>query len=153
MQTQIIIEKFLRSEKSRSLKLCAYERIILFMIASYMGKKKTCWPPYEDLMQDCGIGSKSTFNKFICSLESKKILVVERAHRKNNKYSFDQKFYNLAYSVCTQRVRHVYATAYSVCTPITSVNNINNKSTLKSETRSTVKFWENGNPDYDRINK
>lgn len=87
MQMQIIIDRFLRSEKSKEYKLNAYERIILLMLASWMGDKLNCWPSYKSLSKDCSI-SHDSLSKYIMSLESKKLLFVKRNPNKNNEYEF-----------------------------------------------------------------
>lgn len=92
MQMQIIIEKFLRSEKSHSLKLNAQERILIFILASWMGNKNECWPSYEALMKDCGM-AKPTLSKSIQKLKSLGIIEViqkrkKGEYKKSNNYRF-----------------------------------------------------------------
>jgi hypothetical protein len=155
MQMQIIIEIFLRSEKARILKLNSAQRIFLTILASYMGIKDHCWPEYEDLMADTGIASKTTLNKTIISLEKLNIILVKRKHRKNNHYFFDKSFLVPWVHIWTQRVH--------ICTQLSTdmySNNINNNITNNKrssnkiqEQKQTAKFWEPGNPDYDRVHK
>lgn len=87
MQMQIIIDRFLRSEKSKTYKLSAYEKIILFILASYMGNKNTCWPSYKSLEIECSL-SKRTLIRNIKLLEEKNILKVIRNKDCNNIYEF-----------------------------------------------------------------
>lgn len=87
MQMQIIIDKFLRSEKSHFLKLNSHERILMVMLASYMGNKDYCWPSYESLIKDCGM-AKGTLNKAIKNLQTKQIINVEKVNGLNNRYNF-----------------------------------------------------------------
>lgn len=88
MQMQIIIEKFLRSAKSHELHLTANQRIVLFILSTYMGKKKKCWPSLESLILDCGI-PKRTLIRVIQSLEKLELLIIIRSINKNNIYEFD----------------------------------------------------------------
>jgi len=87
MQMQIIIDRFLRSEKSHSLNLDSHCRIIMMMLASYMGTKNECWPSYESLMLDCGM-AKATLSKSLKYLELSHIIYIKREYKKNNRYSF-----------------------------------------------------------------
>lgn len=87
MQMQIIIDRFLRSEKSHSLKLNSYERILMVMLASYMGIKNECWPSYDALILDCGM-AKATLSKAIKSLVEKNVIFVKKEYKENNRYSF-----------------------------------------------------------------
>lgn len=84
---QIFIEKFLRSPDSHSLNLNSHERILMVMLASYMGEKKYCWPSYKSLMLDCGM-AKATLSKSIKSLEKKQVISIEKQYGINNKYTF-----------------------------------------------------------------
>lgn len=140
MQMQPIIDKFLRSGKPSQLKLNADDRILITILASYMGKKSECWPPYSDLLNDTGIGSKTTLNKSITKLESLKIIHVERFHRKNNRYTFDQIFLIPWVQIWTQEVQK--------CTQLSTdmdsnniINNIKNKC-RKNEPKQTAKFFD-----------
>lgn len=167
MQIQIIIKKFLRSEKSHSYKLSAYDRILMIMLASYMGKNATCWPSIKSLIKDCGM-SKDTIIRSLRKLHKLGILKITRKKNKNNVYEF----YPQVVAISDLKVAisdHMVSDSY----PNNNINNINNnKSTfdtknvqtnkwkgglpkdgkLKGETKSIVKFWEPGNPDYDRVN-
>ena len=87
MQMQIIIDKFLRSEKSHLYKLSCYEKIILIMLSSYMGSKNTCWPSLKSLTTDCSI-SKDSLLRNTKSLEKKDLLTVKRIKNENNIYEF-----------------------------------------------------------------
>lgn len=59
MQSQIIIDRFLRSESSYQYSLHAYEKLILFFLASYMGKKSTCYPSFKSLALACNLSVAS----------------------------------------------------------------------------------------------
>jgi predicted transcriptional regulator len=89
MQMQIIIERFLRSEKSKEYKLHAYEKLILTMLASRMGDKLNCWPSHKKLSEDCSL-SHDSLSKYITLLENKKLLIVIKKINKNNEYEFTQ---------------------------------------------------------------
>lgn len=87
MQMQIIIDRFLRSEQSFKLELTCYDRILMLMLASFMGSKDHCYPSYESLILCCGM-SKKIISRSIKNLERLGILEVTRAHRTNNIYRF-----------------------------------------------------------------
>jgi len=87
MQMQIIIDKFLRNVNSYQYKLNAYDRILMVILASYMGNKTTCWPSHKSLEIDCGM-SKWTLIKSTKKLESLVLLKVIREKEENNIYEF-----------------------------------------------------------------
>lgn len=132
MQKQIIIEHFLRSEKSYLYKLSCYEKIILIMLASYMGNKNTCWPSFESLIITCSI-SKRTLIRNIQSLEKKKMITVKRKKNQNNVYKFSSLILSLGIEACknvgvTQALTGVSQTPTQVSHrhPNNIINNINN---------------------------
>lgn len=92
IQKQILIERILLRGRTHGFCLNSADMGILQVLASYMGKTNKCWPPFDDLILDSKISSYSTITKSIKKLESLNILKVERAHRKNNKYSFTELF-------------------------------------------------------------
>ena len=150
---QILIDKFLRSPEAYAYKLNQSDRILLVMLASYMGNKEECWPSYRSLLIDTGIPSHSTLVKSLKKLELLNILIIKRESNKNNLYTFDDKFIQSALRICSTAL-HICSTRATD----TSTNNINNNISNKKpfaaqrnqEPRQTVKFWESGNPDYDR---
>jgi len=64
------------------------ERIIIYMIGSFMGNKMVAWPSHDELARVCGMSIK-TLQRSIKKLEEKNILFVERRHRQNNVYTFN----------------------------------------------------------------
>jgi predicted transcriptional regulator len=92
IQKQILIEHFNRSALATVYKLNCNDRFLLFNIASFMGKKDTCWPEITDLLLATGMGSKSTLYKSIKKLEQLNLIVVTRKNRSNNHYKFDHGF-------------------------------------------------------------
>ncbi len=154
MQYQIIIDRFLRSEKSLPYNLSAYEKLILFVLASYMGNKSTCWPSLKSLVKYCSL-SKMSLIRHISLLEEKGILKVTRNKNSNNVYEFYPQVVSVRDHVVSVR-DHLVPHRY----PNNIINNINNKKPSlvdnfekKKEPKSLVQFWEPGNPDYDRVNK
>ena len=89
MLMQIIIDRFLRSEKSKSLKLKPLDKLLMFFLASYMGKKKSCFPSYDTLLKDLGISKRQSLNNSIKKLEKLNLLFVERKEGESNIYSFN----------------------------------------------------------------
>ena len=87
MQMQIIIDRFLRSEKSKEYKLNIYEKIIIVVLAGWMADKLNCWPSLKTLAENCSM-SKDSLIRNISLLENKKLLLVTRKHNKNNEYEF-----------------------------------------------------------------
>ena len=87
MQMQIIIDRFLRSNKSKEYKLTSSEKLILFFLASYMGNKSHCWPSYKSLEEDSSL-SRSTLIRAIKSLEKKLVIKIIKDKNMNNVYSF-----------------------------------------------------------------
>lgn len=87
MQSQVIIDRFLNSANIKSYNLSAYEKLILFVLASMMGNKSSCWPSYLTLQEKCSL-SKRTLFRNIKKLEQKKVIIVLRNKDSNNIYRF-----------------------------------------------------------------
>lgn len=85
MQSQIIVDRFLRDASSHSFNLNAYERILLVILASYAGQKKECFPSHLSLSINCGMSIDSV-GRHIKLLEKKKLLTVVRTTGNNNLY-------------------------------------------------------------------
>lgn len=149
---QIIIEHFLRSEKSCEYKLNVNDRMLIFILSSYMGNKNDCHPGYESICKDTGIASFSTINKSIKKLESLEILKVTRVYKKNNHYSFYPQFIESGLQICNRKLQICNQSTTDMYTNNIK-NNINNKKAFfpKNEPKQTTSFWEPGNPDYDRV--
>lgn len=135
MPMQIIIDRFLRSEKSKEYKLNIYEKFILTMLASYMGDKLNCWPSFETLKEECSI-SKNTLLRNIKSLENKKLLKVSRYKNINNEYEFENIIQEIALGSGYQLPASACERQGSACErplvvpdrdPNNIINNINNK--------------------------
>jgi hypothetical protein len=126
MQMKIIIDRFLRSDKSKEYKLMAFEKLVLLILASYIGNKSHCWPSYKSLAEDCSL-SKSTLIRTIKSLENKMILKIERDKNMNNVYSFYPQI--LSTGSVTQTLGSVTGTpgVVSYRHPNNIINNIINK--------------------------
>lgn len=139
MQMQIIIERFLRDKKSHSFKLNAYDRIVMVMLASYMGNKNTCWPSYSSLAIDAGLSRRSLI-RVIKKLEDLKIIKVIREQDKNNIYEFYPQVVTNGHYLVTNRHQLLVTNRHP--------NNINSNNIINN--RSLIKEWRRGNPDYDR---
>ena len=99
MQMQIIIDRFLRSEQSRALKLKPLDKLLMFFLASYMGKKDNCWPSYPILMIDLGIKDKTALSNSIKNLCSKNILYIQKRMGTSNIFRFNLEFiYHKSYT-------------------------------------------------------
>lgn len=153
MQMQVIIDRFLRSEKSRSLNLKPLDKLLMFFLASYMGKKNSCFPSYPTLMLDLGINDKTALSNSFKRLVSAQILLIKKQKGKSNNFSFNLDFIPVGnpYDTRRENQKQPVGNPYSN----NAFNNINNNQSInsKNEIKSTVKFWEPGNPDYDRVNK
>lgn len=88
MQMQLIIEKFLRSEKSKEYKLNSFDLIILVILASYMGEKDHCWPSKNTLARECGM-SIDTVKRSLSKLKKLNIIYVECINNNQNTYWFN----------------------------------------------------------------
>lgn len=87
MPMQIIIDRFLRHEKSHEYELTIFECSLLSMLASYMGDNLNCWPSFKTLAENCRMSEKSV-ERYIASLENKKLLKITRIKNKKNDYEF-----------------------------------------------------------------
>ncbi len=102
--SQVLVDRFLRNEISHQYKLNAYEKLILFFLASYMGRKKYCNPSFIRLAIDCSLSSDSV-KRYIPAIEKKGLINVERRRGINNKYSFTEKLG----AISTQCSEHLVA--------------------------------------------
>lgn len=149
---QILIEHFLRKTPFKY-KLNAFDRIFIFILSSYMGNKCTCWPSLRSLIIDCGM-SKDTVIRTIKRLETFKIITVKREKELNNIYSFSKEVVAHSYHLVADS--DIKVVAHSDPNNNIFNNNINNhwvsKNSQKTkEQKQNAKFWEPGNPDYDRL--
>jgi hypothetical protein len=108
IQAQILIDRFLRNEISQQYKLNAYEKLILFFLASYMGVKSVCYPSYPTLAIECSI-SVDTVKRSIQSLENRLLIKIVRAKGKNNYYSFTELIIDPVGAHSTQCSEHLGA--------------------------------------------
>lgn len=108
MISQITIDRFLRSKKSREYELHAHERLVLFFLASYMGKKTTCYPSLITLSHDCTL-SVDSIKRAIKKLEKKEILNVVRVSGRNNQYALNFKTIEQPSAVSTGCLQHLEA--------------------------------------------
>ncbi|CZI81348.1 TPA: hypothetical protein JBA76_15820 [Legionella pneumophila subsp. pneumophila] len=133
MISQIIIDRFLRSKKSREYDLHAHDKLVLFFLASYMGKKTSCYPSLKTLSHDCSL-SVDSIKRAIKTLEKKEILSVKRVSGGNNQYAFNLKALEQPSADPTQCPQHLDAespihqerAAPSPSAKSTSNNNSNN---------------------------
>lgn len=88
--SQIVIDRFLRNKFSHHYNLHAYEKLILFFLASYMGNKSICYPSLKSLAIDCNL-SIDSIKRHIKSLEKKELIKVTRVFGRNNQYTFNLK--------------------------------------------------------------
>lgn len=102
MQSQIIIDRFLRSEHSHQYRMHSHEKLILFFLASYMGQKSTCYPSIKLLAIDCNL-SIDSIKRSIKSLASKELIKVLRVSGYSNRYTFNLSIINQTYATqCSQ---------------------------------------------------
>lgn len=85
MSSQIRVDRFLRSKLSHQYDLHAYEKLLLFILASYMGEKSMCYPSLNLLASECSISTDSV-KRHINLLEKKKLIKVVRNIGRNNSY-------------------------------------------------------------------
>jgi len=144
MQAQVLIDRFLRSDISNELQLTAYERLILFFLASYMGRKKSCFPSIKALSMNCSF-STSTAIRTIGLLESKELISVTRSTGKSNHYSFKGQIMNLSNEIKTSCTETPVADSNSyqlhTGTPPVSESNTNNiNNNINESTSNTREF-------------
>lgn len=93
MPSQIVIDRFLRSKHSHQYNMHAHEKLILFFLASYMGKKSICYPSVKSLALDCNL-SIDSIKRGIKALETKELIKISRASGYNNRYAFNLSIIN-----------------------------------------------------------
>ena len=86
---QVIVDRFLRSEKSRLLRLKPIDKLLMFFLASYMADKDYCFPSYAALMADLGIGKRADLKKSLDRLSNAEIIFIERPCHQSNVYTFN----------------------------------------------------------------
>lgn len=86
MQSQVLVDRFLRNEVSKQYNLNAYQKLILFYLASYSGSKTECFPAIQTLANDCNI-SNTSVTRNIKLLEQKNLLKVSRSRGMSNHYT------------------------------------------------------------------
>lgn len=142
MQMQIIIDRFLRSEKSKEYKLNIYEQMLLTILASYMGKQINCWPSFKTLAENGKMSEKSV-ERYIKRLENKGLIKIEKSSNKNNEYEF----------TCII-LPHIDTVSQTVSTVSQSVrapsmrrtNNINNNINNNRKSYPQLKKWTGAHP-------
>lgn len=135
---QILIEKFLRSKDSHQYKLNVADRMVLVILASYMGINNECWPSYRTLQKDTGIGSQSTISQSLKKLNDLHFLRIEEHFKKNNKYYFQKPFLDNLLHICS-RVLQIRSRPAPNMERNNIKNNNNNNCVVSSnvETQST----------------
>src|SRR5271169_2137553 len=128
MQMQVIIDRFLRSEKSRLLNLKPLDKLLMFFLASYMGKKNSCFPSYPTLMADLGINDKTALSNSLKRLSSLNILFIQKQKGKSHIFSFNMDFIPVGNPYGGRRENP----SLPVGNPYTNnaFNNINNKNEI-----------------------
>lgn len=140
MQSQVIIDRFLNSANIQSYKLSANEKLVLYVLASMMGNKSTCWPSYSTLEIKCSLSSR-TIMRNIKLLESKNIIDVVRSKNGNNIY----KFYPQVVSISHPGVTHSHG-GVSISHTNNIINNIKNIKGISIKKRSLAKTAEKPSP-------
>lgn len=140
MQMQIIIDRFLRSEKSRTLNLKPLDKLLMFFLASYMGTKDSCFPSYSTLMTDLGINDRTALSNSFKRLEESSILIIKKEKGKSHKFSFNLDFIPVGNPYDTRRDSNIQPVGNPYANNI-NINNINNNS-LSKEQRSKIKQWD-----------
>jgi hypothetical protein len=112
------------------------------MLASYMGKKSTCYPSFISLGKDCRL-HKNSLIRYTKKLEEKGLLKIVREYEKNNIYSFT----NLILSGLSQRPGSLSQRPQVVShrDPNNKSNNINNKKSFYPQDqnqKAAIQEWK-----------
>ncbi len=160
-----IIEHILRNVESNM--ISNNQKLVIYMLSSFMGEKMTCFPSHEELARVCSISIK-TVQRTLKSLEKMNILFIKRSHNKNNIYSFNPSWMSIfdelgvklgilgRQSVQFGASQSRPGASQSRTNIINNIINNNNDAAHKNhkqDQKQIAKFWEPGNPDYDRVNK
>lgn len=86
--SQVLADRFLRSEASIPFNLNAYERVLLFILASYAGGKINCFPSHQSLSTYCGM-SVDSVKRYTKSLKGKELITIIRVNGCNNTYQLN----------------------------------------------------------------
>ncbi len=105
MKMQTIIRVFLKSEKRKQIKLNSDDISLLTMLSDRMDTAINCHPSYDCLLEDTGIGSKTTLCKSIRKLESLSIIKVVRTYKVVNVYYLDQNLIDYCLGIINPRVQ------------------------------------------------
>lgn len=89
MPMQVIIDRFLRSSKCKSLNLQTIDKLLLFFLASYMGENEFCFPSYETLMENVSTHRRNNLSDSIKKLKEMNIIFVQKRYCKSNLYTFN----------------------------------------------------------------
>lgn len=89
MQMQVIVDRFLRSEKSRSFNLKIIDKLLCFFLASYMGEKNYCFPSYATLMADLGVNDRTTIAASLKRLKKAEIIIIQKRYHQSHVYKFN----------------------------------------------------------------
>lgn len=108
MPSQVLIDRFLRGENSHQHNLHAHEKLILFFLASYMGKKTMCYPSHQSLASDCTLSIDSV-KRGLKRLEKKGLISISRKLGLNNQYTFNLKIISEPSADSTQCSQHLEA--------------------------------------------
>lgn len=132
MLSQIVVDRFLRNEISNQYDLHAYEKLIMFFLASYMGSNSNCYPSLKLLAINCSV-SVDSIKRGIKSLEEKKLIKVTRNAGRSNHYSFNLSNRTPPSADSTQCPQHLDANSTISLVPTapggsahSTPNNINN---------------------------
>jgi len=145
MQSQIIVDRFLRS--SFSIGLNVYEKMLLVILASYAGLKSECFPSQSTLAINCSI-SKDSIKRYTKSLERKGLIKIIRELGENNRYQL-----SIPSANSTQCFQQLAITDHSttcheslLLSADSTANNINNNINKYTSENSVT------NPSFDKKN-
>ncbi|KTD37597.1 hypothetical protein Lmor_0460 [Legionella moravica] len=140
MQSQITIDRFLRHRKSGDYNLHAHEKLVMFFLASYMGKKSSCYPSIPSLANDCSL-SVDSIKRAIKALENKGLLKITRILGRNNQYAFNLNIIEQPSAMSTQCPQHPDAGSTYLqvqkALPLSAKGTSNNNSNIIKKSTST----------------
>ncbi|HAT1995466.1 TPA: helix-turn-helix domain-containing protein [Legionella pneumophila] len=150
MQSQITIDRFLRHRKSGEYNLHAHEKLVMFFLASYMGKKSSCFPSIPSLATDCSL-SVDSIKRAIKALENKRLLKITRISGRSNQYAFNLNIIEQPSAIATQCSQHPDADSTSLqaqkALPLSAKGTTNNNSNSINKSTSTYSVVDKRSPD------
>jgi len=113
--------------------------------------KHDAFPSYKTIMDDLGMGSKSTLSHLISDMEKSGHLKIERTHRKNNIYDitwYDSRVQK-AYSIGTETV--LKGSTETVLQPVFKKTNRNITITADADSNKVFDLFKEIRPSYKEL--